>query len=213
MKNVNLNAIENSLSYDAYMELVGQLTKANATTGPDQSEIMVNFTKLNYRRMTRLNKTIIVSDMLVKMISNLPYKMTWVIIAEAWCGDAAQNVPYIAKLAAACANVEIRVVLRDENPDFMDTYLTNGSRSIPKAIVFKTEGLEELVTWGPRPDFIQQQVIAYKKDAPAEIDYEKFAESIHAWYAKDKNKALEGELITLFTSLTNQVHTPLTSSI
>lgn len=131
--------------------------------------------------------------------------MTWVVIAEAWCGDAAQNIPYIALLAKACENVEMRIVLRDENLEFMDTYLTNGSRSIPKMVVFKTERLEEITTWGPRPDFIQEQVLAFKKEAPADLPYEKFAESIHGWYAKDKNKALDTELFTTFQSIKESI--------
>lgn len=209
MKNVSLKAIENSMSYNAYIELIEQLTKTNATTGPDQSEFMVNYTKLNYKRMTRLNKTIVVSNQLVEIISGIPFNMTWVVIAEAWCGDAAQNIPYIAKLAEASANVDLRIVLRDENPEFMDNYLTNGGRSIPKVVIFKTDGLEELTTWGPRPEIIQQQILAYKKDTSPEQDYQKFVESIHAWYTKDKNQALEAELIFLFESVAEQVKTPL----
>ena len=205
MKNTNLNAIANSISYDAYIEFVGKLVETNATTGPDQSEILVNFTKLNYKRMTRLNKTVNVSDNLVETISALPYNMKWVVIAEAWCGDAAQNIPYLALLAKACPNVEMRVVLRDENLDFMDKHLTNGARSIPKAVIFKTDDLEEIATWGPRPDFIQEQVIAFKKDAPADLSYEKFAESIHGWYAKDKNHALETELFGIFNSIKESI--------
>lgn len=205
MKNTNLNAIANSISYDAYIELVGKLVETNATSGPDQSEILVNFTKLNYKRMTRLNKTILVSDQLVESISTIPFNMKWIVIAEAWCGDAAQNIPYLAMLAKACANVEMRVLLRDQNLDFMDNHLTIGARSIPKAVIFKTDDLEEIATWGPRPNFIQEQVVAFKKEAPADLSYEKFAESIHGWYAKDKNHALESELFAIFNSIKESI--------
>lgn len=201
MKTINLNAIANSISYDDYIELVRKLVETNATTGSDQSEILVNFTKLNYKRMTRLNKTVHVSDQLVETVSKLPFNMKWVVIAEAWCGDAAQNIPYLALLAKACSNVELSILLRDANPDFMDNHLTNGARSIPKAVIFKSGDLEQIATWGPRPDFIQEQVVAFKKEAPADLTYEKFAESIHGWYAKDKNHALETELFAIFNSI------------
>ncbi|NEN22658.1 thioredoxin family protein [Cryomorpha ignava] len=201
MKTTNLNAIANSISYGTYIELVGKLVETNATTGPDQSEVLVNFTKLNYKRMTRLNKTVHVSDQLIETVSSLPFNMKWVVVAEAWCGDAAQNIPYIALLAKACANVEIRIVLRDENLDFMDNHLTKGARSIPKAVIFKADDLKEIASWGPRPAIIQEQVMAFKKDAPIDLSYEKFAESMHGWYAKDKNKSLETELFTIFHSI------------
>lgn len=205
MKTTNLNAIANSISYDDYIELVSKLVETEATTGPDQTEILVNFTKLNYKRMTRLNKTVHVSDQLVETISKLPFNMKWLVIAEAWCGDAAQNIPYLALLAKACANVEMSVVLRDENLDFMDKYLTNGARSIPKAVIFKADDLEQIATWGPRPDIIQEKVVAFKKEAPADLTYEKFAESIHGWYAKDKNHALELELFAIFNSIKESI--------
>ena len=56
------------------------------------------------------------------------------VIAEDWCGDASNTVPIIAKLAARLPGLELRVILRDENPEVMDQYLTNGARSIPIVI-------------------------------------------------------------------------------
>ena len=201
MNNTIENALTNAMTYEQYMDKFENLVKTNATTGPDQSDLLVNFTKLNYRRMTRLNKTVKLSEKLIAEVSEIPFKMKWIIISEAWCGDAAQNIPYIAQLAKACSNVEVSLVLRDENLELMDQYLTNGGRSIPKVIFLKADGLEEMSTWGPRPEIIQEQVEAFKKNAPADISYEKFAETIHAWYAKNKNEALETELFTIFKSL------------
>lgn len=201
MNNTIESAVSKAMTYEAYMDMFENLIKTEATTGTDQSEILVNFTKLNYRRMTRLNKTVIVSEKLVSAISEIPFKMKWIIISEAWCGDAAQNIPYIAQLAKACDNVELSLVLRDENLELMDQYLTNGGRSIPKAIFLKADGLEEASTWGPRPEIIQNQVVEFQQNAPADVSYEQFAETMHAWYAKNKNEALETELLTIFQSI------------
>ena len=201
MNNTIAKAFANAMTYDEYMDKFENLVKTDATTGADQSELLVNFTKLNYRRMTRLNKTVKPSEKLIADISEIPFKMEWIIISEAWCGDAAQNIPYVAQLAKACDNVELSIVLRDENLEFMDQYLTNGGRSIPKVIFLKAAGLEEMSTWGPRPEIIQEQVVEFQKNAPEDLSYEKFAETIHAWYAKNKNEALETELLTIFQSL------------
>ena len=38
-------------------------------------------------------------------------------------------------------NIELKIVLRDENEELMNEFLTNGSRSIPKLIVLD-ENLE-----------------------------------------------------------------------
>ena len=56
-------------------------------------------------------------------------------IAEDWCGDASNTVPVLAKLGDTASCLEMRVLKRDENPDVMDRYLTNGARSIPIVIV------------------------------------------------------------------------------
>ena len=60
--------------------------------------------------------------------------MIWLIITEGWCGDAAQCIPTIEKIAAESKNIETHYVLRDENLDLIDEYLTNNARSIPKLI-------------------------------------------------------------------------------
>ncbi len=205
MDNIKVNALKNSLSYDAYVELVGSLVDNGSTTGPNQSEGLVNYTKLNFKRMSRWNKTIKVSETLIAAVNSIPFDMKWAVISEAWCGDAAQNIPYIAQLAKASANVEMQIVLRDENLAFMDQYLTNGSRSIPKVVFMKADNLEDLATWGPRPKIVQEKVVEFKKEDASIITFEKFVESIHAWYAKDKNNALENELLVIFHSLKESI--------
>ena len=54
-------------------------------------------------------------------------------IAEDWCGDASNTIPILAKLVEL-PGLELRVLRRDEHPEVMDRYLTDGSRSIPIVI-------------------------------------------------------------------------------
>ena len=201
MYTTKVTPLKDPISYDVYIEMVKSLVEKGLTTGPDQSEVLINYTKLNFKRMTRLNKTIEVSEELIKAVNSIPFNMKWVVISEAWCGDAAQNLPYIAHLAKASGNVELNIVLRDQNLDLMDQYLTNGSRSIPKVVFMKADTLEEIATWGPRPNIVQEKVVEFKKGNTPNITFEKFSESIHAWYAKDKNNALNNELLVIFHAL------------
>lgn len=189
-------------SYEDYIRRVNYLVGKEETSGPNQTESLANYTKLNYRRMVRLNKTVKPSEKIVETISALPFKMHWVVITEAWCGDAAQNIPFIAKLAEACDNVKLELVWRDENINYIDRHLTNGSRSIPKLIVYDEETGDELLVWGPRPEPVQEMVMEYKEKLDHEkMPFDKFAEKIHLWYAKDKNITLENELFHIFQSL------------
>jgi hypothetical protein len=66
------------------------------------------------------------------------------VITEDWCGTSLAVLPYVFKLVEADPRVELRVFLRDQNPDLMDQYLKDGRhRSIP-VVVFFDEALAEL---------------------------------------------------------------------
>jgi len=112
-------------------------------------------------------------------------------IVEDWCGDASNTVPVLAKLGDAARCLETRVLKRDENPDVMDQYLTNGARSIPIVIVLN-EDLEELGHWGPRPVALQQWVMEHK-DVPKEERYKQ----VRRWYAKDRGETTMREVLAV----------------
>src|SRR5579863_217275 len=63
-----------------------------------------------------------------------------VAIAEAWCGDVYRELPTVARIAEA-TGLELRVFLRDENPDMMDEFLSNEgkSRAIPVFIFYASD--------------------------------------------------------------------------
>src|SRR5258708_22475641 len=143
--------LERSMSYGEYMKLIDDLLAEGKTTGPNQSAAMFNYGKLNRQRMHRLEKTVELDESVVSAAKNVKHRMIWLIITEGWCGDAAQNIPVIEKIAAQSGNIETRYILRDENLDLMDQFLTNGARSIPKLIALDAETLAVLDTWGARP--------------------------------------------------------------
>lgn len=202
MNQLELKVPEETLSYDQYIRKVNYLVNKGLTSGPNQTESLAEYTKLNYRRMIRLNKTAIPSTELIKTVSAIPTQMLWVVITEAWCGDAAQNIPFMAKVTENSANAELTLVWRDENIDYIDRHLTNGSRSIPKLIVYDRKSGEEMVTWGPRPKPVQEMVMEYKAQLDHDkLPFDKFAEKIHFWYAKDKNQTLEKELLHIFQAV------------
>ena len=68
------------------------------------------------------------------------------VISEGWCGDAAQILPVINKMALVSNKIEFRIVLRDENPALMDAFLTNGGKAIPKVIMIDNESGEVINT-------------------------------------------------------------------
>lgn len=100
-------------------------------------------------------------------------------ITEDWCGDAMLNNPIIRKVAEA-AGVEVRTVLRDEDTDLIDRYLTNGGRAIPLYLILNESG-EVIAKWGPRAPELQKYVMDGRAQLPAKED-PTFEEKSKAFY-------------------------------
>jgi hypothetical protein len=182
------------MTFAEYTKLLDDLLDLGMTTGPKQGEEMLHYAKLNRQRMNRLEKTVVLDNAVIDAAQKVNRKMIWLVIAEGWCGDAAQNIPVIEKIAAASANIETRYVLRDENTELIDMFLTNGSRSVPKLIAVEAETLEVLGTWGARPKEAQK---LYEELKVLGADKESIMEKLQRWYNADKNQAIQSEFLEL----------------
>ena len=120
----------------------------------------------------------------------LPGPRHLLVIAEDWCGDAVNTVPILARVAEAIPGLELRVIQRDANPDVMDQYLTNGSRSIPIVIALDEE-FRELGHWGPRPTELQSWVMTNRSMMPKAELYPK----VRTWYARDRGETTVREVL------------------
>jgi hypothetical protein len=190
--------ITRSYSFDAYKSLVADLVVKGKTSGPEQREDLVHYTDLNARRMKRIEKTTTLTADLMGTLSQLNESLTWIIISEAWCGDAAQIVPVLAAIAEKSEWIEMNIILRDEHLAVMDQYLTNGGRSIPKLICLDQQ-FQEVFTWGPRPQKIQQVVLETK--AEGITDHAVLIERIQNAYNQDKTASIQFELNELLKTV------------
>lgn len=187
--------LDKAITYIQYREFTDKLLAEGKTTGEGHPESYVEYTKLNVTRMERLDKTVALHANLLEELKGLKRKQIWLVITEAWCGDAAQNIPVLNLMAMQSPSVELKLVLRDENLELMDRYLTNGGRSIPKLIMLDAETLEELGVWGPRPAGAQA-LLAEHKANPSE-SHADFTKKVQLWYAKDKSLSLQLEMLAL----------------
>jgi len=187
--------VTNSKSYQEYRTIVTQLAEQNLTSGNDTSEAMVNYTMLNDRRMKRWDKTIKVSDEVKERVSNFKGDITWLVLTESWCGDAAHVVPAINKIADLSDNIDLKLVFRDENEELMNQFLTNGSKSIPKLIMVDNLSDEVINTFGPRPSKATQLVNDFK--AKHGTLTPEFKEELQHWYNTDKGQNTINDLLNL----------------
>lgn len=194
---INESHIRGGMSYEEYRGLIEQLLLGGKTTGENQSQGMIGYTRLNVQRMNRLDDKISLNESLLMSLRRLHKNWYWVVLTEAWCGDAAQNIPILAKIAEATPRIVMKLLLRDEVPEIMDHYLTNGSKSIPKLICLSQEDLTEVGTWGPRPEPVQKMILNYKEN-PKDTQ-EEFIQNIHTWYNSDKGHTLQDEIENLIS--------------
>jgi thiol-disulfide isomerase/thioredoxin len=193
--NTNIkSALTNSHSYKAYRTLVSQLIKEGKSTGNTQSDDLLHYSELNETRMNRLEKTIKITDEVQQEINQIESKVTWLLISEGWCGDAAQILPIIYKMAEVSDNIELRIVFRDENEALMNDFLTNGSMSIPKLIILDEEN-NVIGDFGPRPEPARKLIADYKEKNGV-VD-ESIKVELQKWYLQDKGISTQNEIMQL----------------
>ena len=199
MKSIIEKSLLQSHSYTDYRNHITDLLKEGKSTGNEQSEDLTHYSELNETRMNRLEKTIVIANENTEKIKHLNRDYIWLVISEGWCGDAAQILPVIYKMAQLSEKIELKIVFRDENEDLMNLFLTNGSKSIPKLIIVDKSTLEILADFGPRPIGAKQLILDYK--AQYGIIDEKAKTDLQLWYLHDKGLSTQNEILDLINSL------------
>ena len=197
MKKSIEEGLQKAISYTSYRKLISDLIASGKSSGPIQSEDLLNYSKLNDRRMTRLDKTIQLSQETLLALKKINKPITWLVLSEGWCGDAAQTLPVINKISDESDLINLRIIFRDEHEELMRHFLTNGGKSIPKLIVLNSEN-DVLNTWGPRPNIATKMVQDYK-NAHGQLDAA-FKQELQVWYNKDKGVNIQENMLGLLTN-------------
>ncbi|WP_299683253.1 thioredoxin family protein [uncultured Dokdonia sp.] len=188
-------ALPKAITYQAYRQLIDDHAAQETSTGPNQTEALTNYTMLNQRRMKRLDKTTKIKESDIAKIQDFKGDVTWLVITESWCGDAAQTMPVMQKIAELNDGIDVKVILRDENLELIDAFLYNGGRSIPKLVAIDNTSGNVLADWGPRPSEATKMVNDYK-EAHGKLTPE-FKQDLQVWYNKDKGQNTVEDLLHL----------------
>lgn len=199
MKFIIQQALQNSCNYTDYRAKVSQLLTEGKSSGNEQSEDLLHYSQLNEVRMNRLDKTLVVPEDVKNTLANLNKKYIWLVLAEGWCGDAAQLLPIMHKMDEAAATIDLRIVFRDENDPLMQEFLTNGGRSIPKLIILNADSHEVLAAWGPRPEGASRLIKEFK--AKFGVVNEVAKTELQKWYLHDKGLSTMEEITKIMLAL------------
>ena len=197
MKEIFKSALNNSYSYQDYRKIITDLLQEGKTTGTIQSEALVNYSRLNETRMHRLDKTIVIDLVIISKLKLIQSQYIWLVIAEGWCGDAAQILPILNKMSEVSDNIDLKVVFRDDNEALMNLFLTNGNKSIPKLIILDKNSLDVLADWGPRPIGAVEIIENYKEKFGIIDDTIK--SELQMWYLHDKGLSTQKEITELMS--------------
>ena len=154
-----------------------------------------SYLPINWQRVQRISKNLILRKDWEDWITSTNIQLNWLIISEHWCGDAAQILPVLERMAEVSqGKVNIKVIYRDKNEEVMDQHLTNGSRSIPKVICLDPQ-FKLLGDWGPRPTEAQALRSQFKENPKA------YAHALHVWYGRNNQVAIQEEVLAWTKSM------------
>lgn len=204
MKTEIAQSLVRSFSYPEYRTTVSKLLFEGKSSGKEQSEDLLHYSKLNETRMNRLDKTIHLEENVIAKLHLLQREYIWLTLSEGWCGDAAQIIPILFKMASASDKISLKLIFRDENEALMNFFLTNGAKAIPKVIILDKETLDVKGTWGPRPEGAAHLIKSYKQQYGI-ID-ETAKTELQLWYLHDKGQSVQNELSDLMLHLEQLGH-------
>ncbi len=185
-----------ALTPTAYLDIMTAQAEGDPADLKDEGEReLLEFTQLNLHRTGRLARTWQPSTELAAALAGIDQPQTWLVLTEPWCGDSAQCLPCLVKMAEVQPAITMQLVLRDSHLDLMDLYLTNGSRSIPRLVAFDAAGAE-IFQWGPRPAAAQDVFLAARNEG---LEKPGIQEKLHLFYGRNRGAALDAEFVALLT--------------
>ncbi len=187
--------IDDALSYTEFRAHTEKILTSDNKPAPYNKEAYVQYTEVNHQRTEKLLRNIQIDKKLYNALNEGINDWTWVLINEPWCSDGSFSQPVIEAMALASGgNINFKIILRDSNLDIMNAYLTNGGQAIPKMVCLD-KNLNELGTWGPRPQELQEAFLEWKKDDS--FDLNEKIKKVNRWYLKDKGQTIQKEFIDL----------------
>ncbi len=184
-----------TMTWERYLQHFDQILSGTFTNETYAKEAYRDYVKMNLSRMNRWLKNIQIGEELSQSVKSVNEKQDWYLITEPWCGDAAHSVPLIYLMSQLNSNINLNIVLRDDNHDFIDQYLTNGGRSIPKLVARNAEG-EDVFVWGPRP----KDLAAIHASLKAEnADFDTINQTLQQWYNQNKGQDILTEFAEIFS--------------
>ena len=172
---------EKGISFDSHLNTIKQ-----------KKELSDDY-KNSFERINNALENYIPPKSQEKNLTDKNFKGKILIIAESWCGDCSQSIPIINTFFKT--KTPVKILYRDENPDLMQRFLTNGNKSIP-IVIFFDEHNKVISHWGPRTKYGSELLSKHKNDN-RNFQKELFLSELHTYYQNNKGVDIIDEIISL----------------
>lgn len=157
----------------------------------EYDENLISYVKNNLELVEKLKFDLKINKKLFNFIQTVEEERTILVILEPWCLDAIILLPFFEALSTINDKIVIQIYLRDNNPELMNQFLTNGGKSIP--VVFELDSSNQMIwKWGSRSEKAKLQFETVKS---LELD-DKIA-AMKSWYLEDKTMSAQEEIYDL----------------
>jgi hypothetical protein len=119
---------------------------------------------------------------------------TWRIlaIAEDWCSDSVNTIPFLALLADAAPALELRVVDSEVGEAIMELHLTPDGRPATPTVLVLDRTYEEVGCWVERPSSLQAWALENRERLGDDFMPQKMA-----WYKEDAGRSTMEEVLAV----------------
>ena len=124
----------------------------------------------------------------------IPGSWRLLVVAEDYCGDSANTVPYVAGLADELDNLEIRIVNSRTGRGVMEAFPTPDGRGATPTMVLLDDGGRPVGCLVEQPRPLQEWWLSEAKEI--EDDQARYDEK-YAWYARDAGRSTTSEIVEI----------------
>ncbi len=134
-----------------------------------------------------------VANAIVAKLEAIPGKWRLLVVAEDWCGDSANTIPYVAKLVDLADNLDLRIIRSDDGKEIMETHRTPDGRAATPTVILLNERFEEAGCFVERPSGLQEWFLEHE----AKLDEDDLYDQKYAWYAEDAGRATVDQIVAM----------------
>jgi thioredoxin family protein len=137
----------------------------------------------------------------VARVKQLGARRRLLVVAEDWCGDSANTLPYLARLAEAAPDVlDLRIVDSSIGRPVMEEHKTPDGRAATPTVVVLDESGALIAAWVERPSGLQKWYIG-QQDVLGRTE---LLDQKYKWYREDQGRSAIREVVELLTLNANK---------